>query len=358
MSKTFYFLIWSNQTFNDFVNEIEYNKGYTDVVIFGPEEHDAGKLFYSHEQYILFKRFLDYHNINLKIVLGSPNDLIANPRYVFKDLPDLTPWSTYFANFVMCYNMHLGIRPYGHNNTITKHFTSLNGRAHPWRCMFADHMYKYDLYKNGYVSWHNAENWNYDDMYQFKWWTPENINFDKVWIENTTGIKDIYNPPMDQFRDSLFSVISESTMECIFVTEKTYVPIYHKRPFLIFGAPGIHKYLKSLGFKLFEEIIDYSFDSIDDDEERCDALMQQLLKISRNNIQKTKRMLQPKIEYNFLNMLRLVSNSKNVSRDVRRILKHSDQDVLESYKDILNIGSNPKFINFLIENNIDLTKKD
>jgi uncharacterized protein (UPF0147 family) len=86
--------------------------------------------------------------------------------------------------------------------------------------------------------------------------------------------------------------------------------------------------------------------------------MQQLLKISRNNIQKIKRMLQPKIEYNFLNMLRLVSNSKNVPKDIRRILKHSDQDVLESYKNVLNIGSNPKFINFLIENNIDLTKKD
>jgi hypothetical protein len=27
MSKTFYFLIWSTQTFEDFVNEIEYNKG-------------------------------------------------------------------------------------------------------------------------------------------------------------------------------------------------------------------------------------------------------------------------------------------------------------------------------------------
>ena len=356
MSKTFYFRIWSNQSFNDFVNEIEYNNNYTDVVIFGPEEHEAGKLFFSHEQYVLVKRFLDYHNINLKIVLGAPHGLEINSRYVFNNTPEMISWPTYFSNYVIHHGIETGVYPYEHNNKITKHFISLNGRAHPWRCMFIDYMYKYDLFDAGYVSWHNSENWDYN--YKFKWWTPEKINFDKNWLENTDGYLDILKPPEEQFKDSLFSVISESSMRCIFITEKTYIPIYHKRPFLIFGAPKIHEYLKSLGFKMFDEIIDYSFDSIDDDEERCDALMQQLLKISRNNIQKIKRLLQPKIEHNFLKMLQLVSNTKTVHKDIRKILKNSDQDDLEFYNKALNIGSDPRFINFLIENKIDLTKRN
>lgn len=356
MSKTFYYIVWSSITLSDLVNAIESDPGYTDVVIFGPEEYEPGALWISPEQYLLIKRFLDYHNVELKIVFGSPIDKDLNPKYKFIDLPNMSAWPTYFSNFVVNYNVMKDIYPYGHNNIVTKHFTSLNARAHPWRCMFVDYIYKYGLFDKGYVSWHNSENWDY--VYNFRWWTPETINFDSNWINNTDGVLDIFNPPVEQFRDSLFSLISESTTECIFVTEKTYIPIYHKRPFLIFGAPRTHEYLKSLGFKMFDELIDYSFDLIEDDEKRCNALMHQMLKLSKHDIQKIKRIAKPKTEYNFLNLLRLVCNKKLVSKDVRRIVDSIDQNTVTNYKNTLNIGKSSEFIDFITKNKIDLTKKD
>lgn len=351
MSKTFYYIVWADYNLSKLVNVIENDSSYTDVIIFGPEEHEPGSLWMSHEEYLLIKRFLDYHNVNLKVVLGPPTDKKINPRYKFNDLPNLVSWPTYFSNFVLRYNLTNQILPYEHNETIGKHFISLNARAHPWRCMFIDYMYKYGLFDKGYVSWHNADSWNY--VYNFKWWTPEIINFDDNWINDQGGYKDIFRPPV-QFKDSLFSVISESTLDTIFVTEKTFLPIYHKRPFIIYGAPGIHRYIESLGFKLFDELIDYSFDKVENDEMRCNLFMNQVSKICNHDIQKIKKILTPKIEHNFYTMLKIVRDRTTVSKDLIKILKKSNHYLMRSYLDALNIISHPNIGLIINKNKLSL----
>ena len=45
------------------------------------------------------------------------------------------------------------------------------------------------------------------------------------------------------------------------VTEKTWIPLKIGKPFLMFGHSGMYKFLKENGFQLYNEIIDYSFDS-------------------------------------------------------------------------------------------------
>lgn len=353
MSKTFYYPVWSDINLSHLINAIENDKSYTDVVVFAPEEHEPGSLWVSREQYFLVKRFLDYHNVSLKTVVGVPIDKGVNPRYRYSDLPNLIEWPTFFSNFILKYNLEHQIYPYQHNIEINKHFISLNSRAHPWRCMFIDYMYKYGLFEKGYVSWHNIENWNYS--YNFKWWKPEIINFDDNWINNESGIKDIFRPP-EQFKDSLFSVISESSLDTIFVTEKTYLPIYHKRPFIIFGAPGIHRYLASLGFKLFDEIIDYSFDSVENDERRCNLFMNQVARICKHDIQRLKNKLKLKIDHNFYTLVKNSYNKKFLSKDLLKILKKADSDSMKPYIEVLNIKDHPSFDLFI--NKTKLTLKE
>lgn len=53
-----------------------------------------------------------------------------------------------------------------------------------------------------------------------------------------------------------------------FITEKTYRPISHGRPFIIVGPFGTLEFLKSLGFMTFSSIIDESYDTLSDAEER------------------------------------------------------------------------------------------
>lgn len=46
-----------------------------------------------------------------------------------------------------------------------------------------------------------------------------------------------------------------------FITEKTFRTILNRHPFVIHGAPGILKYLQSLGYKTFGSIIDETYDN-------------------------------------------------------------------------------------------------
>jgi len=53
------------------------------------------------------------------------------------------------------------------------------------------------------------------------------------------------------------------TGDSIFFTEKTWKSILHERPFLLFGSKKQNNTLNNLGFELYEELFDYSFDLFD-----------------------------------------------------------------------------------------------
>jgi hypothetical protein len=65
----------------------------------------------------------------------------------------------------------------------------------------------------------------------------------------------------------------------IFVTEKTFRPIAHLRPFIINGDRWTLKYLKDLGFKTFDKWWDESYDNKENDWERIKALTEIIKKL-------------------------------------------------------------------------------
>ena len=62
--------------------------------------------------------------------------------------------------------------------------------------------------------------------------------------------------------DSWVNVVVESiiSQNNLFVTEKTWKAFVNYQIPLVFGCRGINKYLKSLGYDLFEDIFDLSYD--------------------------------------------------------------------------------------------------
>ena len=60
------------------------------------------------------------------------------------------------------------------------------------------------------------------------------------------------------------------------LTEKIFKPIVSKQPFMLLAAPGNLEYLKSYGFKTFEGIIDESYDKIEDNDKRIEAVVDQI----------------------------------------------------------------------------------
>ena len=76
--------------------------------------------------------------------------------------------------------------------------------------------------------------------------------------EQSTGLLS-YAP--SEYWESIIDLVGEAYTIGSSLTEKTFKPLYWKKPFIIIGGPGIHTFLKDNGFELYDEIFDYSFDN-------------------------------------------------------------------------------------------------
>jgi hypothetical protein len=94
----------------------------------------------------------------------------------------------------------------------------------------------------------------------------------------------------------------------VVISEKTLRPISSKRPFIIIGASGTLKILKTMGFKTYSDIIDESYDNIQDHEIRFNAVCESVRKITSQSIDKIKqdvRSVESIIEENFATLKKL-----------------------------------------------------
>ena len=85
------------------------------------------------------------------------------------------------------------------------------------------------------------------------------------------------------------------------LTEKAYKPMLYKKPFIILGPRYIHQALKNIGFKLYDELFDYSFDDKPYEERLNSVITQikQILKIPTSELIDRCRSLFEKIDYNY-----------------------------------------------------------
>jgi len=72
------------------------------------------------------------------------------------------------------------------------------------------------------------------------------------------------------------SVVSETTQNEWFPTEKTYKPLMLGHPFVIFGGQHSLRYLQSLGFKTYASVFDESYDLAEYPGQRAEAMIRLL----------------------------------------------------------------------------------
>lgn len=81
---------------------------------------------------------------------------------------------------------------------------------------------------------------------------------------------------------SLICLITETTMSSRYISEKSFQPFYLGRIPLILGFAGINHFFKEEGFDMFDDIIDYGFDSINDVDLKIDAAIKTNQNILKN----------------------------------------------------------------------------
>lgn len=82
----------------------------------------------------------------------------------------------------------------------------------------------------------------------------------------------------EHFTDSYVNIVLETHMDAdqsggVFLTEKTFKPIKHAQPFIIFGCAHSLARLRDLGYRTFDHAIDTGYDNIEDTSERYQRLI-------------------------------------------------------------------------------------
>jgi hypothetical protein len=70
----------------------------------------------------------------------------------------------------------------------------------------------------------------------------------------------------------------------VFLTEKTFKPIRHAQPFVIFGCAGSLSLLRQLGYRTFDHLIDNSYDDIQDNSNRFKQLTKTMIALNQKNL--------------------------------------------------------------------------
>lgn len=212
--------------------------------------------------------------------------------------------------------------------TKPKKFLSMNGMPRSSRRLAISWLIEQDLIKESFYSL---------DIIRIKDSYPESLleKYNNVVVDSSTNLKEpmvltknfefinnddrIKQEDVYYFDNSYFSLVQEtfydSTLhsnssdigfyECIFISEKTYRPIYFKHPFIILGVKGSLAGLRERGYKTFSPYFDESYDDIADPVLRFEAVMKEvkrLCTLTDDEWLAIQRELLPIVEYNY-NML-------------------------------------------------------
>jgi len=178
------------------------------------------------------------------------------------------------------------------------------------RNLLIDKLAEYDLISKGIVTyWHDV--WStLDEKTTFNYYDGKPITRDNGYENGFTS----WNFDLE-FMTSFMHCVTESDCgEYTGITEKTATPIFAKRPFLVLGSVGFHSELENLGFKLYTELFDYSFDVVDDIEQRTQMYTDNIIQIvdNKDHLVAMFNKIKSKLDFNEELAWQLVKEKPNV----------------------------------------------
>jgi hypothetical protein len=244
-----------------------------------------------------FEKILVDNDINLYVVYGS----IDNPR-LDTDISNfkILQWPTFLLQSTK-HNLETAykkpIREIRKSTEFDKLFMCFNNRPRAHRCAVVDNLFKLDLFKDGLISWNIMTSEDYS-MYDFKYWKEELLIVDKPYVienQDTSYLTDTYLN-----NKCLINVINETYCDggIPFVTEKTFKSLLIGQPFIAFGNSNQNKILKEFGFKLYDDVFDYSFDDDGDFYVRVDKFTENINRVKNEDLNELYDRFKEKVEYN------------------------------------------------------------
>ena len=145
--------------------------------------------------------------------------------------------------------------------------------------------------------------------------------------------RNLYTDPPQDYYSALIDVVTETSLVSTFRTEKCVWPLVYMKPFVILGARYINHNLQKYGFELYDELIDYTFDTIESPRERVNAMAQEMRRLNELKLDFNEQLmiLKPKIERNLKNYLELCFKDPYLPSIIKDLGNNKDILRLQQY---------------------------
>lgn len=197
-------------------------------------------------------------------------------------------WAYDYLNRLKDYKQIVTVK----NNFFPK-FLCLNGRPDWHRYYTLQRIVDKDLYNKGYISFLNRYN-NLYNRYEFDNFLERYTgiaNFVKdIFYNKKTIVLDKTNEEIHEndrshlsyiYEDTSISLVTETYPDAargLFITEKSYKPIANCHFQIWIAQPGMVEFFRKLGYDMFDDIIDNSYDTVSNDIERFEQALTSLEK--------------------------------------------------------------------------------
>ena len=103
---------------------------------------------------------------------------------------------------------------------------------------------------------------------------------------NSVADSEWFKSGNEYYINSYFNIVTETFFyeNTSRFSEKIFKPIIYKQPFLLYSTPFSLKKLKKMGYKTFDGIIDESYDDIEDNKKRLQALNDEVKRLCNISI--------------------------------------------------------------------------
>ena len=181
------------------------------------------------------------------------------------------------------------------NNTFEFHFLCFNGIPRENRLLMFNELTTNSKFKNKSITTLRGVDKNY--YYDVPSWDNQKIG-GGARLNIEAHLKCFLNIVTETLYDN----------ESLFISEKTYKPIYLCQPFIVFGNPFTLNKLHELGYKTFDRWWDENYDSELDLKQRFDKIVkviEQISDLNINQLMKLKNEMREVLIHNYLNFFRV-----------------------------------------------------
>tara|TARA_R110000868_G_scaffold102091_1_gene281075 strand:- start:18390 stop:19568 length:1179 start_codon:yes stop_codon:yes gene_type:complete len=182
----------------------------------------------------------------------------------------------------------------------------------------------------------------YKQIYQYSNMSGINLAKNKVFDQSWWSVVGYLDNKI--YNNTSLSVINEGPGNDLrFLTEKLWLAIFNKHPFILLDSPERFQYCKDIGLRMFEDYVkvkDYGY--IEDPEEQMNAVIENT-KYFLENLQTNKDRIQEDITHNHKVFYKHVDHNKQQEEFLKQLVvgidihKYLEELYLGNYIDILKI---------------------